>query len=279
MIREIPVSQVQTAVQAAITQSAYQLPDDYLQALAAAQQREQSPLGQSIILMLRDNAAYAQSEQIPTCQDTGMAILLLEIGQDVHFVGGSLGEAIETAVRQAYVPLRKSVVADPLQRTNTGDNTPPIVHTDIIPGDQVHITVMMKGFGAELMSRLQMFPPSVGEASVKQFVLETVEKAGPNACPPIIVGVGLGSSFDGVGLLAKRALMRPLNQPNQKPHLAQLEQAWLQAINDLGIGPQGLGGAVTALAVHIESYPTHIAALPVAVNLNCSAPRRARITI
>jgi fumarate hydratase subunit alpha len=279
MIREIPVSQIQKAVQTAISQSAYQLPDDYLQALAAAQQREQSPLGQSIILMLRDNAAYAQSEQIPTCQDTGMAILLLEIGQDVHFVGGLLGEALATAVRQAYVPLRKSVVADPLQRTNTGDNNPPIIHTDIIPGDQVHITVMMKGFGAELMSRLQMFPPSVGVAGVKQFVLETVEKAGPNACPPIIVGVGLGSSFDGVGLLAKRALMRPLNQPNQKPHLAQLEQEWLQAINELGIGPQGLGGTVTALAVHIESYPTHIAALPVAVNLNCSAPRRARITI
>jgi fumarate hydratase subunit alpha len=279
MIREIPVSQIQKAVQTAISQSAYQLPDDYLQALAAAQQREQSPLGQSIILMLRDNAAYAQSEQIPTCQDTGMAILLLEIGQDVHFVGGLLGEALATAVRQAYVPLRKSVVADPLQRTNTGDNTPPIVHTDIIPGDQVHITVMMKGFGAELMSRLQMFPPSVGVNGVKHFVLETVEKAGPNACPPIIVGVGLGSSFDGVGLLAKRALMRPLNQPNQKPHLAQLEREWLQAINELGIGPQGLGGTVTALAVHIESYPTHIAALPVAVNLNCSAPRRARITI
>lgn len=279
MIREIPVSQIQKAVQTAISQSAYQLPDDYLQALAAAQQREQSPLGQSIILMLRDNAAYAQSEQIPTCQDTGMAILLLEIGQDVHFVGGLLGEALATAVRQAYVPLRKSVVADPLQRTNTGDNTPPIVHTDIIPGDQVHITVMMKGFGAELMSRLQMFPPSVGVEGVKQFVLETVEKAGPNACPPIIVGVGLGSSFDGVGLLAKKALMRPLNQPNPQPHLAQLEREWLQAINELGIGPQGLGGTVTALAVHIESYPTHIAALPVAVNLNCSAPRRARITI
>jgi fumarate hydratase subunit alpha len=270
---------VQTAVQAAITQSAYQLPEDYLQAMAAAQQREQSPLGQSIILMLRDNAAYAQSEQIPTCQDTGMAILLLEIGQDVHFVGGSLDEALETAVRTAYQPLRKSVVADPLQRSNTGDNTPPIVHTHIIPGDQVHITVMMKGFGAELTSRLQMFPPSVGVAGVKQFVLETVEKAGPNACPPIIVGVGLGSSFDGVGLLAKKALMRPLNQPNPQPHLAQLEQEWLQAINDLGIGPQGLGGTVTALAVHIESYPTHIAALPVAVNLNCSAPRRATVTI
>lgn len=279
MIREINVDEIQAAVEAAISQSAYELPEDYLEAMAAAQQREQSPLGQSIILMLRDNASYAQKERVPTCQDTGMAILLLEIGQDVHFTGGSLQGALETAVRQAYQPLRKSIVADPLQRSNTGDNTPPIVHTEIIPGNKVHITVMMKGFGAEMMSRLQMFPPSVGVEGVKGFVLETVEKAGPNACPPVIVGVGLGSSFDGVGLLAKKALMRPLNQPNTKPHLAELEQECLQALNDLGIGPQGLGGTVTALAVHIESYPTHIAALPVAVNLNCSAPRRVRVTI
>lgn len=279
MLREINVATVEEKVAAAITRSAYQLPDDYLAALAQAQQREQSPLGQSIILMLRDNAVYAQDEQIPTCQDTGMVIILLEIGQDVHFVGGSLTAALHASVRQAYQPLRKSVVGDPLQRLNTGDNTPPIIYTQIIPGHQVHITIMMKGFGAELMSRLQMFPPSVGVEGVRKFVLETVEQAGPNACPPIIVGVGLGSSFDGVGLLAKKALLRPIGQPNPKPHLAKLEQEWLSAINDLGIGPQGLGGTVTALAVHIESYPTHIAALPVAVNLNCSAPRRTTITL
>lgn len=279
MIREIDINEVRTAVERAITQSAYQLPQDYLDAMTAVQERERSALGQSIILMLRDNAAYAQDNQVPTCQDTGMAILLLEIGQDVHFAGGSLGEALETAVREAYQPLRKSVVASPLQRVNTGDNTPPIVHTEIVPGDQVHITIMMKGFGAEMMSRLHMLPPSVGVEGVKGFVIETVEQAGPDACPPIIVGVGLGSSFDGVGLLAKKALMRPLNQPNSDPYLAQLEQEWLAAVNDLGIGPQGLGGTVTALAVHIESYPTHIAALPVAVNLNCSAPRRVRVTI
>lgn len=279
MLREIHVSTVKNAVKELIEEAAYHLPDDYLQALAEAQQRESSPVGRSIILMLRDNAVYAQAERVPTCQDTGMAILLLDVGQDVHFIGGEINAAVHAAVEEAYRPLRKSIVADPLQRVNTGDNTPPIVHYNIVPGDQLKITVMMKGFGAEMMSRMAMFPPAVGLAGVRRFVLETVEKAGPNACPPVIVGVGLGSTFDGVTLLAKKALLRPLNQPNPQPHLAQLERDWLADINDLGIGPQGLGGMVTALAVHIESYPTHIAAIPVAVNLNCSAPRRATSTI
>jgi fumarate hydratase subunit alpha len=197
----------------------------------------------------------------------------------VHFTAGDLHEAIEEGVRLAYKNLRKSVVADPLLRANSGDNTPPILHTELVPGNQVQITLLMKGFGAEMMSRLNMLPPSAGEAGVKQFVLNTVELAGPNACPPVIVGVGLGSSFDGVAHLAKKALLRPLGTPNPADHLAQLERELLAEINDLGIGPQGLGGTVTALAVHIESYPTHIAALPVAVNLNCSAPRRATILI
>lgn len=279
MIREIHVNALQSAIRELIEESAYSLPDDYLAAMAEAQKRERSAVGQSIILMLRDNAAYASAERIPTCQDTGMAILWLEVGQDVHFTGGDINAALETAVREAYKPLRKSIVADPLQRNNTGDNTPPIVHYQLIPGNQVRITVMMKGFGAEMMSRLRMFPPSAGLRGVKRFVLETVEKAGPNACPPVIVGVGLGSSFDGVAMLAKKALLRPLDRPNPLPHLSQLEAEWLAAINALGIGPQGFGGAVTALAVHVESYPTHIAALPVAVNLNCSAPRRMTITL
>ncbi len=279
MIREIAVQTIQTRVQEMITEATYHLPDDYLMALHSAQQVEQSAIGQSILLTLRDNAAYAQAERIPTCQDTGMAILTLDVGQDVHFTGGSLQDALQTAVRQAYQPLRKSVVADPIQRTNTGDNTPPIINYQIVDGDQVQITVLLKGFGAEMMSRLRMFPPSVGVAGVKQFVLETIEKAGPNACPPIIVGIGLGSSFDGVARLAKKALMRPLGSANPHAHLAQLEQEWLDEINALGIGPQGFGGSVTALAVHIESYATHIAALPVAINLNCSAPRRATIII
>ncbi len=279
MIREIHVNALQSAIRELIEESAYSLPDDYLAAMAEAQKRERSAVGQLIILMLRDNAAYASAERIPTCQDTGMAILWLEVGQDVHFTGGDINAALETAVREAYKPLRKSIVADPLQRNNTGDNTPPIVHYQLIPGNQVRITVMIKGFGAEMMSRLRMFPPSAGLRGVKRFVLETVEKAGPNACPPVIVGVGLGSSFDGVAMLAKKALLRPLDRPNPLPHLSQLEAEWLAAINALGIGPQGFGGAVTALAVHVESYPTHIAALPVAVNLNCSAPRRMTITL
>ena len=279
MIREIQVSTVQTALKKVIEDMAYALPDDYLQALKTAQQREASPLGRSILLTLRDNAAYAQAERIPTCQDTGMAILSLQIGQDVHFSGGDLNRALEEAVREAYKPLRKSIVDDPLKRTNTGDNTPPIVYYTLVPGDQVEISIMMKGFGAELMSRLEMFPPSIGLSGVKKYVVETVELAGPNACPPVIVGVGLGSSFEGVALLAKRALLRPLGQSNPEAHLAQLERDLLNEINDLGIGPQGFGGTVTSLAVHVESFPTHIAALPVAVNLNCSAPRRTTITI
>lgn len=279
MIREIHVSTVQSAVQELIEEAAYRLPEDYLEALAKAQEREESDIGRSIILTLRDNAAYAESERIPTCQDTGMAILSLDVGQDIHFVGGDINDALDTAVREAYRPLRKSMLADPLERTNTGDNTPPLVYYNLVPGDRLEITLMMKGFGAELMSRMEMFPPAVGMAGVKEFVLETVQKAGPNACPPVIVGVGLGSTFDGVALLAKKALMRPLNRPNSQPHLAQLEQEWLEEINALGIGPAGFGGTVTALAVNIESYPTHIAAIPVAVNLNCSAPRRATVTI
>ncbi len=279
MSRPIPTSLLQSTVRSLIEQSASRLPDDYLAALAAARERERSALGRSILLMLQENAAYAEAEAIPTCQDTGMAVLALEVGQEVTFTGGDFQAALEAGVREGYAGLRHSVVADPLRRTNTGDNTPPIVHVEIVPGDRVRLTVMMKGFGAEMMSRLRMLPPSAGEEGVRRFVLETIERAGPNACPPVIVGVGLGSSFEGVALLAKKALMRPLGRPHPEPHLARLEQAWLADINRLGIGPQGLGGSETALAVHIESRPTHIAALPVAVNLNCSAPRRATVTL
>ncbi|MFZ4664348.1 MAG: fumarate hydratase [Caldilineaceae bacterium] len=279
MIRHLPIAIIGEAVQTLLTTSAYQLPSDYLTAMQRAQQLESSPLGNQIIMMLLDNAAYAQSEQIPTCQDTGMALLYLDIGQEVHFTGGDLSVALQAAVRNAYTNLRKSVVDDPLLRRNTGDNTPAIIHYNLVPGDRVRITALMKGFGAELMSRLQMFPPSVGVAGVKRFVLETIELAGPNACPPLIVGVGLGGSFDTVAHLAKQALLRPIGQANLQPHLAQLEAELLTAINELGIGPQGFGGQTTALAVHVEAYATHIAALPVAVNLNCSAPRRATVEI
>jgi fumarate hydratase subunit alpha len=279
MIRHLPVSSVKKAVRALLIESAYRLPADYLAAMQRARELEFSPLGGDILTMLIDNAAYAESEHIPTCQDTGMAILFLEIGQDVHFCDGDLSVALQTAVEEAYRDLRKSVVADPLLRVNSGDNTPPIVHFEIVPGDRVRITALMKGFGAELMSRLRMLPPSEGVEGVKRFVLETVELAGPNACPPLIVGVGLGGSFDTVALLAKKALMRPLGALNPQSHLAMLETELLDAINALGIGPQGFGGATTALAVHVEAYATHIAALPVAVNLNCSAPRRATVEL
>jgi fumarate hydratase subunit alpha len=279
MIRPVPVIIVQEAVQNLLAESAYHLPTDYLEAMQRAQKLETSPLGNQIILMLLDNASYAATEQIPTCQDTGMAMLFLDIGQEVHFTEGDINDALQNAVRNAYSNLRKSVVDDPLLRRNTGDNTPAIVHYTIVPGDRVRITVLMKGFGAELMSRLQMFPPSIGVEGVKRFVLETVQTAGPNACPPLIVGVGIGGSFDTVGQLAKKALLRPLGQPSFQPHLAQLEAELLTAINQLNIGPQGFGGQTTALAVHVESYATHIAALPVAVNLNCSAPRRATVEI
>ena len=279
MIRHLPIAIIGEAVQTLLTTSAYQLPSDYLTAMRRSQQLESSPLGNQIIMMLLDNAAYAQSEQIPTCQDTGMALLYLDIGQEVHFTGGDLSVALQAAVRNAYTNLRKSVVDDPLLRRNTGDNTPAIIHYNLVPGDRVRITALMKGFGAELMSRLQMFPPSVGVAGVKRFVLETIELAGPNACPPLIVGVGLGGSFDTVAHLAKQALLRPIGQPNPQAHLAQLETELLTTINGLGIGPQGFGGQTTALAVHVEAYATHIAALPVAVNLNCSAPRRATVVI
>lgn len=275
MPREIDVDKIQQVVAELITESAYQLPADYLTAMQQAHRSEASPLGGEIIALLLDNAAYAASEQIPTCQDTGMALIFLEIGQEVQLVGGDLHHAIEQGVILGYATLRKSVVRDPLLRQNSGDNTPAITHIDIVPGDQVQVTVMMKGFGAELMSQLKMMPPSVGVAGVKRFVVDTVEQAGPNACPPLIVGVGIGGSFDSVGLLAKKALLRPLGQPNSQPHLAELEAELLLEINRLGIGPQGLGGSTTALAVHVETYATHIAALPVAVNLNCSAPRRA----
>ncbi len=279
MVREISVAHLQRKLTALLSEAAYRLPDDYLKALQEAHRREAAVLGRDIITLLLDNAALAEAERLPTCQDTGMAIIFLEVGQDVHFVGGDLHAALNEAVREAYRPLRKSVIDDPIRRQNTGDNTPPIVHWEIVPGHHVRVRVLLKGFGAEMMSRLAMLPPAAGLEGVKRFVVETVEQAGPNACPPVIVGVGLGGSFDTVGLLAKKALLRPLGTSNPAPHLAALEEELLDAVNALGIGPQGFGGTVTALAVHVEAAPTHIAALPVAVNLNCSAPRRAEVLL
>jgi len=278
-MRTIDVSEVRQAVAALLRQAAHRLPDDYIAAMQTAHSREQSPRGQQIIELLLENATYAQAQEIPTCQDTGMAILFVQVGQGVQFRGGDIGAALQAATRDAYTHLRKSVVADPLLRVNSGDNTPALVHWEIVPGDRLQITAMQKGFGAELMSRVQMFPPSVGVEGARQFVLETVERAGPNACPPLIVGIGIGGSLDTVALAAKKALLRPIGRISSAPHIAALETDLLQAINRLGIGPQGMGGIITALAVHIETLATHIAALPIAVNLNCSAPRRASVTL
>ena len=241
--------------------------------------RRGSPTGQQVIELLLENAAYAECETIPTCQDTGMAILFVEVGQDVHFSGGTIDDALQAATRDAYADLRKSVVKDPLLRVNSGDNTPALIHWKIVAGERLKVSALQKGFGAELMSRVQMFPPAVGIDGVRSFVLETVEQAGPNACPPLIVGAGIGGSLDTVGIAAKKALLRPIGSVNPVPHLAELEEELLEAINWLGIGPQGLGGVVTALAVHVEALATHIAALPMAVNLNCSAPRRATLEL
>lgn len=278
-MRTIDVREVRQAVGELLRHSAHSLPEDYLEAMRTAGRRERTPTGQEVIELLLENAAYAEAETIPTCQDTGMAILFVEVGQDVHFSGGEIHAALQDATRDAYADLRKSVVSDPLLRVNSGDNTPALIHWEIVGGDGLRISTLQKGFGAELMSRVQMFPPAIGEEGVQQFVIDTVEKAGPNACPPLIVGVGIGGSLDTVGMAAKKALLRPVGSVSPAAHVAKLEGELLDALNGLGIGPQGLGGVVTALAVHVELLATHIAALPIAVNLNCSAPRRATLEL
>lgn len=278
-MRTIDVRDVRQAVAELLRHSAHSLPEDYLEAMRSAGRQERSPLGQEVIELLLENAAYAEAETVPTCQDTGMAILFVEVGQDVHFSGGEICAALQDATRDAYADLRKSVVSDPLLRVNSGDNTPALIHWEIVAGDGLRISALQKGFGAELMSRVSMFPPAIGEEGIVQFVLDTVEQAGPNACPPLIVGVGIGGSLDTVGMAAKKALLRPVGSVSPQPHVAALEGQLRDALNGLGIGPQGLGGVVTALAVHVELLATHIAALPLAVNLNCSAPRRATLEL
>ena len=234
---------------------------------------EQWAPAQEILDRIRENYQIAGNNEVAICQDTGMACVFLEIGQDVHLVG-DLKEAVNEGVRQGYAQyLRKSVVRDPLDRVNTGDNTPAMLYTDLVPGDQVKITVAPKGFGSENMSQIRMLKPSDGLQGVKDFILRVVEDAGPNPCPPIVVGVGVGGTFDKAAYLAKKALMRPLGTHNETPFYAQLESEMLERVNALGIGPQGFGGRTTALAVNIEYLPTHIAGLPVAVNINCHVTR------
>lgn len=253
----------------------HMLTPDMQKALECAVADEKSPIGQKVLGQLQDNLQIAQEDTIPICQDTGMAVVFLEIGQDVHFEGGSLTDAINEGVRQGYVDgyLRKSVVKDPLIRENTKDNTPAVIHYDLVPGDKVKITVAPKGFGSENMSRIFMLKPADGIEGVKNAILTAVKDAGPNACPPMVVGVGIGGTFEKCALLAKKALTRPVNERSSIPYVKELEEELLATINRLGIGPGGLGGSTTALAVNIDTYPTHIAGLPVAVNICCHVNR------
>lgn len=253
----------------------HMLTPDMQKALECAVADEKSPIGQKVLGQLQDNLQIAQEDTIPICQDTGMAVVFLEIGQDVHFEGGSLTDAINEGVRQGYVDgyLRKSVVKDPLIRENTKDNTPAVIHYDLVPGDKVKITVAPKGFGSENMSRIFMLKPADGIEGVKNAILTAVKDAGPNACPPMVVGVGIGGTFEKCALLAKKALTRPVDERSSIPYVKELEEEMLATINRLGIGPGGLGGSTTALAVNINTYPTHIAGLPVAVNICCHVNR------
>ncbi|HEY8464953.1 MAG TPA: fumarate hydratase [Bacillota bacterium] len=274
-MREIKVEQITQLVAELCQKANFFLGEDISMALKLALTEEESPVGQECLQGIIQNAAIAGEEQIPICQDTGMAVVFVEYGQEVMVTGGNFEAAINEGVRQGYCRgyLRKSVVADPLNRVNTSDNTPAVIHTRIVPGDRIKITVAPKGFGSENMSRLVMLTPAQGITGVKRFVVETVSLAGANPCPPLVVGVGIGGTMEQAALLAKQGLLREVGTPNPDPGLAQLETELLNAINNLGIGPQGLGGRCTALAVHINSFPTHIAGLPVAVNLSCHVTR------
>jgi len=275
-VREITSDQIIETVRRLCIEAANDLGADVVEALSRARAQEPSPLGREIIDQILENAAIARSEQVPMCQDTGVTVVFAELGQEVHIAGGAFVDAINEGVRRGYVEgfLRKSVVAPPLgARANTGDNTPAVIHTDIVPGDRLKITIAPKGAGSENMSFLSMLPPSAGRAGVISFVVDSIQKAGANPCPPIIVGVGIGGTVDKVTELAKRALLRPVGQPSPDAETAALERDLLEQVNRLGIGPQGLGGRTTALAVHVETFPCHIASLPVAVNMQCHAAR------
>lgn len=274
-MREIHISEIISTVRELCIESNYYLSSDVKEALCKAKENETWPLAENVLDQLILNSNIAKKEDMPICQDTGMACVFVEIGQEVHIVGGLLQDAINEGVRRGYDEgfLRKSVVKDPIHRVNTKDNTPAIIYYDIVPGDKIKITVAPKGFGSENMSRIKMLKPSDGLQGVKDFIIETVKLAGPNPCPPIVVGVGIGGTFDKAAYLAKKALIRPLNKRNQDKFYSDLEEELLETINKLGIGPQGFGGKTTALGLNIETYPTHIAGLPVAVNINCHATR------
>lgn len=275
MIRSIETSVIIENVKEMCIEANHYLSSDMKEAMDQAVSTEKSELGQKILNQLQDNLKIAAEDMIPICQDTGMAVIFLEVGQDVHFEGMAIEDAINEGVRQGYVEgfLRKSVVKDPIIRENTKDNTPAVIHYSIVPGDKVKITFAPKGFGSENMSRVFMLKPADGIEGVKNAILTAVKDAGPNACPPMVVGVGVGGTFEKCALLAKKALTRPVNEHSEIPYVAEMEEEMLNKINGLGIGPGGLGGTTTALALNINTYPTHIAGLPVAINICCHVNR------
>jgi len=280
-MRELDVTMIRDAVAEMVQEVNHTLSPDILRAISGAAGCERNERAAYILGKIEENIRIAGEEHIPLCQDTGLACVFLEVGQEVALTGGYLYDAVNEGVRRGYTDgyLRKSVVADPLRRVNTGDNTPARIHVDIVPGDRVKITVAPKGFGSENMSRIQMFPPSAGEEGVKNFILETVRLAGGNPCPPIVLGVGIGGTFDSVALLAKKALLLPADHRNEDPYYAAMEEELLEKINATGIGPQGFGGDTTALGINILTAPTHIAGLPVAVNVNCHVSRHKEVIL
>lgn len=280
-MREINVSEVTQAVRDLSIKANYFIGDDIKEALIDFKNNETFKIAQEVLDKIIINDDIACKEEMPMCQDTGMACVFLEVGQDVHFVGGNLEDAINEGVRKGYEEgyLRKSVVKDPIDRVNTKDNTPAIIYYDIVPGDKVKITLAPKGFGSENMSKIGMLKPADGLEGVKKFIIDTVSQAGPNPCPPMVIGVGIGGTFDKAAYLAKKALLRPINVRNENKFYKNLEEELLEKINELGIGPQGFGGRTTALGLNIETYPTHIAGLPVAVNINCHATRHKDIIL
>ncbi|MCR5537973.1 MAG: fumarate hydratase [Lachnospiraceae bacterium] len=274
-MREVSCDKITDVIERLCIEANYDLPEDVRSAIERASAAEDGPVAQGILADIRANYAIAAEERVPICQDTGLAVIFLEIGQDVHITGGDLAAAVDEGVRRGYEKgfLRKSVVGDPVRRGNTGDNTPAMLTTEIVPGDRIRVTVAPKGFGSENMSQISMFKPSAGLQGIKDFILKAVRDAGPNPCPPIVVGVGIGGTFDKCALLAKKALLRELGTHHPDPFYAELEDEMLEKINATGIGPQGLGGRTTALAVNIETLPTHIAGMPCAVNINCHVTR------
>jgi len=273
-VREISAEDITRTVRRLCIEANTVLGEDVIEAYVKGLEREESPTGRDAFRQLLENARIAKEENLPLCQDTGLAVVFVEVGQDIHIVDGDLNEAIHEGVRQGYRDgyLRASSL-DPLTRKNFGDNTPAIIHVEMVSGDRLKLSVAPKGFGSENMSRVVLFPPAAGIEGVKRYIVQRVDESGPNPCPPIIVGVGIGGTFEKAALIAKKSLFRPLGQRHPNPEIAQLEVELLEEINQLGIGPLGLGGRVTALDVHVETYPTHIASIPVAVNIQCHCDR------